>query len=111
MNVGAIEEFQRVNERYTYLTDQRDDVAKAKKELEEIIAGITSEMKTIFQREFRTTLLSSKAASISSMTTKGVGRTFKIAKYRAMATKAFSPPDSRVMIFRPGTASSPNRPR
>ncbi len=54
VNVGAIEEFQRVNERYTYLTDQRDDVDKAKKELEEIIAGITDEMKTIFQREFAT---------------------------------------------------------
>ena len=54
VNVGAIEEFQRVNERYTYLTDQRDDVDKAKKELEGIIAGITSEMKTIFQREFTT---------------------------------------------------------
>ena len=54
VNVGAIEEFQRVNERYTYLTDQRDDVDRAKKELEEIIAGITSEMKTIFAREFKT---------------------------------------------------------
>ncbi len=54
VNVGAIEEFQRVNERYTYLTDQRDDVDKAKKELEEIIASITEEMKTIFQREFAT---------------------------------------------------------
>ena len=54
VNVGAIEEFQRVNERYTYLTDQRDDVDKAKRELEEIIASITNEMKTIFQREFDT---------------------------------------------------------
>ncbi len=54
VNVGAIEEFQRVNERYTYLTDQRDDVDKAKRELEEIISGITGEMKTIFQREFST---------------------------------------------------------
>ena len=33
------------------------------------------------------------------MTTKGVGRTFKMEKYRVMATKAFSPPDSRVMVF------------
>ena len=52
VNVGAIEEFQRVNERYTYLTDQRNDVEKAKKELEAVIAQITAEMKTIFQREF-----------------------------------------------------------
>ena len=54
VNVGAIEEYERVNERYTYLTDQRDDVDKAKKELEEIIAAITGEMKTIFAREFKT---------------------------------------------------------
>ena len=32
-NLGAIEEFQRVNERYTYLSDQRTDVEKAKEEL------------------------------------------------------------------------------
>ena len=54
VNVGAIEEYQRVNERYTYLTDQRDDVEKAKRELEEIIGAITGEMKTIFAREFKT---------------------------------------------------------
>ena len=30
INLDAIEEFQRVNERYTYLTDQRDDVLKSK---------------------------------------------------------------------------------
>ena len=53
VNVGAIEEFQRVNERYTYLTDQRDDVEKAKRELEEVIGQITGEMKTIFSREFQ----------------------------------------------------------
>ena len=54
INLGAIEEYQRVNERYTYLTDQRDDVQRAKGELEEIIADITGEMKTIFVREFQT---------------------------------------------------------
>ena len=54
INLGAIEEYQRVNERYTYLTDQRDDVQRAKGELEEIIADITGEMKTIFAREFQT---------------------------------------------------------
>ena len=54
VNVGAIEDFERVNQRYTYLTDQRNDVEKAKRELEEIISSITGEMKTIFQREFET---------------------------------------------------------
>lgn len=51
-NLGAIEEFERVNARYTYLTEQRDDIQKAKTELEKIIKDITNEMKTIFAREF-----------------------------------------------------------
>ncbi len=51
-NIGAIEEFERVNERYTFLTDQRDDIEKAKSELERIIRNITSEMRSIFLREF-----------------------------------------------------------
>jgi len=54
INLDAIDEFQRVNERYTYLVEQRDDVKKSKDELTGIIAGITDEMKTIFAREFRT---------------------------------------------------------
>ena len=52
INLDAIEEFQRINERYTYLKDQRDDVQKSKKELEGIIADITAEMKTIFSNRF-----------------------------------------------------------
>ena len=51
-NLGAIEEFARVNERYTYLTAQRDDVLVSKRELESIIRGITQEMTTIFVTEF-----------------------------------------------------------
>ena len=49
INLGAIEEYQRVNERYTYLTDQRDDVQRAKGELEEIIADFAREFQTIDQ--------------------------------------------------------------
>ena len=51
-NLGAIDEFERVNERYTYLTDQRDDITQAKDELEKIISDITKEMEEIFLREF-----------------------------------------------------------
>ena len=51
-NLGAIDEFARVNERYEYLTTQRDDVLHSKKELEEIVRTITNEMKEIFVREF-----------------------------------------------------------
>ena len=52
INLDAIEEFERINERYTYLTDQRDDVTRSKKELEDIIAGITKEMRNIFSAQF-----------------------------------------------------------
>ncbi len=51
-NIGAIDEFQRVNTRYTYLTDQRNDVEKAKGELERIIGEITEEMTKIFAEQF-----------------------------------------------------------
>ena len=52
VNVGAVEEFDRVNQRYTYLIGQRDDVERARRDLERIISGLTGEMKSIFQREF-----------------------------------------------------------
>ncbi len=52
INIDAIEQFEQVNERYTYLTEQRDDVTRAKKELEGIIAEITGEMKAIFAQQF-----------------------------------------------------------
>ncbi len=53
INPDAVEEFARVNERYTYFSEQRDDVTKAKKELEAIIAQITGEMTTIFREQFK----------------------------------------------------------
>lgn len=52
-NIGAIEEYERVNTRYEFLTGQRDDVEKAKKELLDIINDITSEMKEIFVTKFK----------------------------------------------------------
>ena len=52
-NLGAIEEYARVNERYSYLVEQRDDVLTSKRELESIIRDITQEMTTIFVSEFQ----------------------------------------------------------
>ena len=49
-NLGAIDEYARVSERYEYLTAQRDDVQHAKTELETIVAS--TEMTEIFVREF-----------------------------------------------------------
>ena len=53
INIGAIEEFDRVNGRYTYLTGQRDDVEKAKEELAGIIRDITDQMTKIFAQQFK----------------------------------------------------------
>lgn len=52
-NIGAIDEYERVNTRYEFLTSQRDDVEKAKKELADIIREITGEMKEVFTEKFR----------------------------------------------------------
>ncbi len=52
-NLGAIEEYARVNERYSYLVEQRDDVLTSKRDLETIIRNITQEMTTIFVAEFQ----------------------------------------------------------
>ena len=52
-NLGAIEEYARVNERYAYLSEQRDDVLNSKRDLEGIIRYITREMTVIFVEEFK----------------------------------------------------------
>ncbi|MDR0952103.1 MAG: AAA family ATPase [Oscillospiraceae bacterium] len=51
-NLGAIEEFERVSGRYNFMTEQRDDVERAKSELEKLISEISAEMEKIFSREF-----------------------------------------------------------
>ena len=52
-NIGAIEEYERVNTRYTYLSEQRDDVEKAKGDLEGVIEEITRQMEEIFAVQFK----------------------------------------------------------
>ena len=51
-NLGAIDEYARVSERYTYLTGQRDDVLHSKRELEAIIRDLTKSMTEIFTESF-----------------------------------------------------------
>ena len=58
INIGAIEEFDRVNTRYTYLSDQRNDVERAKEELVGIIEEITKQMTEIFATQFEILKLS-----------------------------------------------------
>ena len=52
-NIGAIEEYDRVNTRYTYLSEQRTDVEKAKEELLGVIEELTRQMTDIFARQFQ----------------------------------------------------------
>ena len=52
-NLGSIEEYSRVNERYQFLCGQRDDVLSSKKDLLGIIDDITGEMKNVFLASFK----------------------------------------------------------
>ena len=52
VNVGAIDEYSRLNERYEYLTEQSGDAGKAKDELLGILEEITTAMKDIFAEKF-----------------------------------------------------------
>ena len=56
-NIGAIEEYDRVNTRYEFLSGQRDDVNKAKAELQGIINDITGEMQEVFVSRFKEIVL------------------------------------------------------
>ena len=52
VNVGAIDDYARISERYEYLASQRDDVLHAKTELLNIVSSITKQMTEIFTGEF-----------------------------------------------------------
>ena len=53
VNVGAIEEYREVKERYDFLYAQVSDVEKSKEELLRMISELGSEMRTIFAQSFR----------------------------------------------------------
>lgn len=52
VNVGAIEEFKEVSERYAFLSAQVNDVEVSKKELLALIAELTGQMQTMFVERF-----------------------------------------------------------
>ena len=52
VNLGAIEEYKEVLERYTFLKEQVDDAAGSKAELEKLIAQLTADMERIFTENF-----------------------------------------------------------
>lgn len=53
VNIGAIEEYKQVKERYEFLKAQTDDLTKAKADLENIIENLTEQMKKIFSEQFK----------------------------------------------------------
>ena len=53
INVGAIEEYKEVSERYTFLKEQVDDVEKSKSELLKIIDDLTASMSEKFIEQFK----------------------------------------------------------
>lgn len=52
INVGAIEEYKEVSERYEFLKDQIDDIEKSKSELSKIIEDLTASMSEKFMTQF-----------------------------------------------------------
>lgn len=52
VNVGAIEEYKEVSEKYTLYKTQIDDVLKSKAEMEELIASLTKTMQEMFLTAF-----------------------------------------------------------
>ncbi len=52
VNLGAIDEYERVNERFTFMQKQKDDIEAAKANLSGIIADLVAEMKQQFLTHF-----------------------------------------------------------
>lgn len=52
VNVGAIEEYQEVSERYEFMNSQVQDVEHSKQELERLIRDLTSDMTMMFRATF-----------------------------------------------------------
>ena len=53
VNVGAIEEYQEVSQRYTFMKNQIDDVEESKSELTSLISDLTEKMENIFAESFQ----------------------------------------------------------
>ena len=52
VNVGAIEEYKEVSERYEFMSEQVEDVEKSKKEIISLIGELTKKMKDSFMESF-----------------------------------------------------------
>ncbi len=52
VNLAAVEEYDELSERLTFLTEQKDDLEKAEAELREIITQLTVQMQEVFVQSF-----------------------------------------------------------
>lgn len=52
VNVGAIDEYKEVNERYTFMREQLQDVERSKAELQKLITELTDKMSSRFREQF-----------------------------------------------------------
>ncbi|RDW19458.1 chromosome segregation protein SMC [Oceanobacillus arenosus] len=52
VNLGAVDEYERISERYTFLTEQKDDLVEAKQTLYTVINEMDEEMKRRFDLTF-----------------------------------------------------------
>lgn len=52
VNLGAIEEYDRISERYSFLSEQKEDLMKAKETLHQVISEMDEEMKKRFESYF-----------------------------------------------------------
>ncbi|GIM27832.1 chromosome partition protein Smc [Clostridium polyendosporum] len=52
VNVSAIEEYKELSKKYTFMSNERDDLEKAKEELLGVIMEMTSKMKEVFKENF-----------------------------------------------------------
>ena len=53
VNVGAVEEYKEVSERYAYMSEQVGDIETSKRELEKMIGELTEKMAERFREQFR----------------------------------------------------------
>lgn len=53
VNIGSIEEFEKTNERYEFITAQHSDLTKAKENLKEVISDMEKKMRTQFISSFK----------------------------------------------------------
>ena len=74
----------------------REQHLKTPEEAKQALKTILVEMLSVGDSSLR---LDTKPSVILVIGVNGVGRTCRMAKYKAVATKAFSPPERSVMVF------------